>query len=136
MKRDRQPSDMSLHLLPKLSDQALGGFGEQLRESERSNSLNDSRQQYPKHQRFEQLNVALDDDAIDQISGGIGQYQRGHSVNRHQDKTNRQQPATRTDQFPDQGKNGTQLRACGPADLRMSGHHRLIRHGQLATGSF
>jgi hypothetical protein len=111
---------MSLHLLPKLSDEALGGLGKQLRERERSNPLNDSRQQYPKHQWLEQLNVALDDDAIDQESGGIRQHQRGHPVNRHQNETNRQQPAARTDQFPHQGQNRTQLRARGP---RMSSHH-------------
>ena len=62
---------MSLHLLPQFRDQALSGLGEQLRERERSNSLNDGRQQYPEHQRLEQLDVALDDDAIDQKSGGI-----------------------------------------------------------------
>ena len=71
MKCDRQPPDMSLHLLPKLGDQALGGLGEQLREREGSNPLNKSRQQYSKHERLEQVNVAFDDDAIDQVSGGI-----------------------------------------------------------------
>ena len=75
VKRDWQPADMRLNFLTELRDQPLRGLRQQLGQRKRCDSLNHGGGQHAQHQRLEQLSVVFDDDAVDQVFGGIGKHE-------------------------------------------------------------
>ncbi len=54
---DRQPANVRLYFRAQFGDQALPGFGHQLRDGEPRDALNDGRRQHRQHQGREQLTV-------------------------------------------------------------------------------
>ena len=113
VKRNREPGDMLLHLLPKLGNQALGGLRKQLRQRERSHALNQRGQQHRKNKRPQNRSVMLSDDIVDEEFRGIWQNKSSDLIDHHQHKAQSQQPSARTHQLPHFGPNGLQ-----PLDLR------------------
>jgi len=104
----RKPSDMLLHFAAQLGDQALRGFGEQLREGEGGDALHQRGGHHGQDQRPQQAVVVFADDIVHQVLGGGRQHQAGHAVHRHQHQAEGQQAAARTHQLPDIGEQRAQ----------------------------
>lgn len=64
---DGQPADVGLHLGAQFGDQPLTGFGNQLRDSETGDALNDGSSQHGEHQWHQERELMLGDDVVDQI---------------------------------------------------------------------
>jgi hypothetical protein len=56
--------------------------------------------------------MVLHHDRIDQVFGGVGKDQAGDPVDHHQQKAQSQQVSAGTDEFPQNGPNGSQSLTC------------------------
>jgi hypothetical protein len=106
-----------LHFAAQFSDQALGFFGEQLGESERSPALNQCGGEDRGHQRPQQRGVVPSDDVVNEKLGGDWQHHAAKAVDDHQQKAKSQQGAARPDQFLQQRQGAAQM--IGSLALRM-----------------
>ena len=72
--------------------------------------------------------MVLQDDAVDEIAGGVGQHESGNPIDSHQQETKRQQASAGANQVPDYGENNPQLLARLPGIARFArGTHLLVR---------
>ena len=95
---------MSLHLPSQVRNHFLRGFGEQLRQREGSQSLNNSCAKYARHDWCQHLDLPLADDVVHQILRRSRQDQSRESIDGHEHKAQRQEPTPRLHQRPDVGK--------------------------------
>ena len=105
----RQPADVLLHLAAQFGDQALAFFGKQLGEGERGDALNDGSGENSTHDPFEEVDLMLIDHIIDQEFRGARQDQATQTADDHQQETEREFAAARTDEFLEEGQRAAKM---------------------------
>ena len=111
---DRYPeADVRLHLAPQLGDQPLRGLGEELRQREGRDALDERRADDGGEERDEHLRVTLADHVVDEELRRRRQHEPRHAVDGHEDHAERENPPARRDERLDVREERTQ-----PLDLR------------------
>ncbi len=97
----RKPPDVLLHLAAQLGDETLGGLGERLGEGERGQPLHQGGEQHRSHKRHEEAGAMFADHVVNEEFCGCGEHQSGDAIDHHQEESQGEQAAARTDQNPD-----------------------------------
>jgi hypothetical protein len=111
VKGNGQTSNVSLHSLPQVRNQALSCFGQQLGQRKRGDALNGRGEQNRKYDGFEELDMVLGYDTVEEEFCGVGERQPRDAVDHHQDETEGKQPLARTQQIPNERQNHSQVLA-------------------------